>query len=279
MHNIRWLTLVGLLFSACITAQSNDAGNRPNNGSGSDYWDKVEELNRKARQGMMMFPNPPQVDGKDLNKIADLCMYLVDRHNGMPVGGGLTNGDYLGGVTITVEECINALSNPAGYAPGDWNRWKGRHDGKWTNDDGQMFEDDAEWGGEKAGERDYGDGGPDDYREQPVTFGDGREGYNGSSSDKDFVWGWDPKDDGSLDKGVHVGYPFNPAAGFGLVTCILWVTPTEAFLECVFDSPGAPNGRTSTGLWGKGQWEVGPLDNQVAPLPRDGRYRIGEEHR
>lgn len=239
-----------------------------------EFWEKAEELNRKVASGTLMFPDPPTVEGKDLNKIQDLCMYLVDRHNDMPAGEGVTNADHLGGVTITVEECVNALTSPSGFGPGGFDRWKGKHDGKWTNDSGEMFEDDATWEEERDGERDYGENGPDNYREQPVKFGDGRKGYNGSSSDKDFVWGWDPKDDGSCDKGVHVGYPFDPGDGVGLVNCILWITPTEAFLECIFDDPAAPNARTSTGFWGKGQWEVGPLTNKkVDKLPQGEQAR------
>lgn len=278
LKSITTVVAIGLICSAGALAQDSDTTAR--NCPDSEFWDKAEELNDKVASGTLMFPNPPTVPGKDLNKIQDLCMYLVDRHNDMPVGdGGMTNGDYLGGVTITMEECLNALTNPSGYDPGDFDRWKGKHDGKWTNDNGEMFEDDAKWDKEKDGERDYGENGPDNYREQPVTFGDGRKGYNGSSSDKKFVWGWDPKDDGSCDKGVHVGYPFDPGSGFGLVTCILWITPTEAFLECVFDDPSAPNGRTSTGFWGKGQWEVGPLTNKVEPLPREDRYQRHEHRR
>lgn len=261
---------IGLLCSSCALALAQNT--TVQNCSDEKFWDKVEELNRKVAGGTLMFPNPPDVPDKDLNKIQDLCMYLVDRHNDMPVGeGGSTNSGHLGGVDITMEECLNALTNPSGYDPGDFDRWKGKHDGKWFNDDGQMFDDDATWGKEKDGDRNYGENGPDSHREQPVRFGDGRKGYNGSSPDKDFIWGWDPKDDGSCDKGVHVGYPFDPASGFGLVTCILWITPTEAFLECVFDDPGAPNARTSTGFWGKGQWEVGPLTNETKPSPIDDR--------
>ena len=49
------------------------------------------------------------------------------------------------------------------------------------------------------------------------------------------MWGWDPKNDdcpqGSSrgHTGAHVGFTFNQ----GTVSCIIWITSDEAFLDCV----------------------------------------------
>lgn len=216
------------------------------------YWRSVNTIVGQVQTDQLSFSAHSSVTNR-----RQLCSALTPRHNRRRMGRrGLTNADYLGGVEVSRAECESALATPTFYAAGDLNHWRGRHVGRWLNDNGQRFNDHATWAVEQAGSRQYGRGGPSAYREQAVGFSDGRQGYNGSSSSLNYIWGWDPKDDGSCNKGVHVGYPIQPRAGMSVVHCLLWLTPSEAFLECVFDDSAAPNGRTSTGFWGMGQWSV-----------------------
>lgn len=187
-------------------------------------------------------------------------------------------------------------SSQDGYdGPDGWQMWAGDHDGTWYNDDGTTWPDSADWQDptkvtgtsatdvEPEGrtpkqnkplfsrsvaevivetpDPDTGLPVPREYDFQKVVFaehdtrtGDARFGWNQSHPDVPYVWGWDPKDndDEGGEEGAHIGFTFQ-AEG---CKCIVWVTKKEAFLECVTTGNTTPKKRTSTGLWGVGQWTV-----------------------
>ncbi len=207
-----------------------------------------------------------------------------------------TNGEFLGKeMTEEMCANALAPANQDGYdGPDGWQMWAGDHDGTWYNDDGSTWPDSADWQDPtkvtgnsapkvRSGERLLNEGDtvnfdfhsdvvlkeveliiapPErEYDFQKVVFaehdtrtGDARFGWNQSHPDVGYVWGWDPKDndDENGEEGAHIGFTFS-AEG---CKCIVWLTKKEAFLECVTTGNTTPKKRTSTGLWGVGQWTV-----------------------
>lgn len=151
---------------------------------------------------------------------------------------------------VTFADCLRALENPATLDEAALNRWAGGH--RDVNRD-QPKPDDAVW--HRA--RWVREGG---YWQQDVVWaGEApRRGWN--RADTNGLWGWDPKlpgdfkgdldDDGQRGwRGTHVGYPFKTDDG---CDCILWITPKEAYLECL----SRDGIRTGAGLWHRYRWKV-----------------------
>ena len=70
-----------------------------------------------------------------------------------------------------------------------------------------------------------------------------------------YIWGWDPKDDGCTEggrRGAHVGFPLD----IGSTHCIVWVTTEEAFLECLRNGRRTSTTSGSGDSEGYGQWRV-----------------------
>jgi hypothetical protein len=194
---------------------------------------------------------------------ADLCSLLVGRHNDQKNRGqSQTNAEYLG-LSLAPGDCLAALETPRGYpGPAGWMDWAGLHQGTWFSPD-QQFTDNARWEAPRreatrSPSSDQGrDGRPRVYDLQPVEFlnraGAARHGWNQSHPEVPYVWGWDPKEgpDGRGQNGTHLGLPFRKGEASG----IIWFTPNEVFLECIGPAGGGRR-RTSTGLFGFGQWAV-----------------------
>ena len=204
-----------------------------------------------------------------------LCNILVNRHNNNRVTyreGDRSNGRILTtetnakfiGVRLTELDCLNALWYSDGYdSSAGWRAWAGKLDGTWFNDERffdeetnqfkqQTFTDPATWLSPEAerGERTY-------YLQSVIFSGrsaTARYGWNKSSRDVAYVWGWDGKDntDNGGKTGMHVGFTFEKSGAH----CIIWATTEEAFLECVKPSYGGLKKRTSTGFFGIGQWII-----------------------
>ena len=239
----------------------------------SEYTNKVERLLDSVEADRI---NLPWAGNRTLSK-GELCEELVNRHFvGLSPGQGETNANFLDCPDLTADmllnACVDALTNPRGFdGPDGWDAWRGTHDGAWFNDDGQRFDDSAEWDPpRKEPTRVPGDndanGNPREYDCQDVRWPGPppRSGWNQSHPEVPYVWGWDPKEgrDENGEIGTHIGFPFEvPPCEF-----IIWLTPKEAFLEGI--NTGQPetravNGRTvrgypktSTGLNGRGQWAV-----------------------
>ncbi len=173
-----------------------------------------------------------------------LAERLVAEWKAVPAPGGAC--------AITAEEVAAALERPNRATHDDLNRWAGVHRDVLR---AQARPDDAEWA---RAEYDP----VLDRWEQVVTWqGDApRVGWN--RLDARGLYGWDPKlagtphaetglvDDGQQGrKGTHVGYPFVSAGG---CHCIVWITPKEAYLECV-DADGV---RTAAGLGHHYVWRI-----------------------
>ncbi len=168
-----------------------------------------------------------------------LCRQLIASH-----------GEFEHACAVTFSDCLRALETPTTLDESGLNRWAGVHrdvnrnqpkpdDAVWRRAhwvrDGEYWQQDVVWAGEAP-----------------------RRGWN--RADADGLWGWDPKlpgdfkgsidDDGQRGwRGVHVGYPFRTADG---CDCILWITPKEAYLECLT----ADGIRTGAGLWHRYEWTV-----------------------
>jgi len=201
---------------------------------------------------------------------SDFARLLVERHNtGTYPGQDLTCAEYLG-CDLCVNDVIRALQNPEGYADGQgWEVWSGDHVGAWFSPD-QEFEDNARWKDSKKMMLDVPTIAPDrdstsalvDHQDVEFLTPDGRIkriGWDRSHPDVPCLWGWDPKDAGPAGGavGTHLGLPF----AVGDLDAIIWITPQEAFLECVRPAPDAAprtnrRRRTSAGLSGFGQWVV-----------------------
>ena len=198
----------------------------------------------------------------------DLCTKLVNRHNENKSHFGTTNAEYIG-LTLTVEDCVNALANPRGYSDSKgFGAWKGKMKGSWYDEtSGETFNDPAVWK-EPVKEPTHdpendldASGKPRVYDFQEVIFtgrtGASRYGWNQSHPEVPYVWGWDGKNNNPAtppkkngEDGAHIGFTFS----VGNAECIIWITKGEAFLECVVDGK-----RTSIGCFGLGRWEVEPL--------------------
>lgn len=201
--------------------------------------------------------------GSGLMTRRQLCSILTNRHNnGKNPGQSQTNRDYLGLATISVSQCQNALTYTQGYnSIAGWQQWAGYHSGNWYPNTGTPDSDGAMWFNPyiKPGTT---------YVVQPVRFDSQyrrdncrvpdstgatcRHGWNQSGQGVLYLWGWDPKDSNCSfggRRGAHVGFPFS----VGSVSCIVWVTTEEAFLECLKASR-----RTSTtsAFEGYGQWTI-----------------------
>jgi len=134
---------------------------------------------------------------------------------------------------ITVDEVATALAQPNAATHDDLNRWAGVHRDVLG---GPPQPDDAAWARaeyEPAIDR----------WEQVVTWQGAAPRVGWNRLDARGLYGWDPKlpgsphpDTGLVDdgqqgrKGTHVGYPFVSGGG---CHCIVWVTPKEAYLECL----------------------------------------------
>ena len=236
---------------------------------------KVQQLLRSTETDQIKLP---WAGNRTLTK-RQLCEALVHRHFvGVSSGMGETNANFLQCPDVTqsvlLNACINAMTIPQGYDRAEgWNLWRGEHNGTWFNDDGQRFNDQAQWdAARKEPSKVQGDvdnqGNPRSYDFQDVRWPGPppRAGWNQSHPDVPYVWGWDPKtgSDENGDVGTHLGFTFElPPCEF-----IIWLTPKEAFLEGINTSAEearAVNGRTvrgypktSTGFNGRGQWTVDP---------------------
>jgi len=162
----------------------------------------------------------------------------------------LSHGEFETACEVTLADCLRALENPSTLDEDGLNRWAGTH--RDINRD-LSDPDDAIWQRARWVRR-------GNYWEQKVVWkGDApRRGWN--RADVDGLWGWDPKlrgdfegdidDDGQHGwRGTHVGYPFKTTDD---CDCILWITPKEAYLECV----SVDGLRTGAGLWHRYQWRV-----------------------
>ncbi len=218
----------------------------------SIYWDVTHDS--------MSLEFKPEISTRN-----QLCNLLVDRYNNRRntgAGQTLTNRSF-SGVSVSVGSCVNALTYTRGYtSSAGLANWAGSHEGNWF-DVTTKFDDAATWHsprkeptGNPSGDLDRF-GNPRIYDFQPVTFtersGNARYGWNQSHPEVQYIWGWDPKDNNNQggQVGTHVGFPFTS----GFASCIVWLTPQEAFLECISPS-GSQRKRTSTGFFGFGQWTV-----------------------
>lgn len=169
----------------------------------------------------------------------DLCRRLLASH-----------AEFEGACNVTLSECLDALENPRPRDEESLNRWAGAHRDVHRD---QAKPDDAVWHRARwIGEGRY-------WQQDVVWEGEApRRGWN--RVDEEGLWGWDPKlpgdfkgaidDDGQHGwKGLHVGYPF--ATG-DACDCILWITPKEAYLECI----SGDGIRTGAGLGHRYQWTV-----------------------
>ena len=70
-----------------------------------------------------------------------------------------------------------------------------------------------------------------------------------------YIWGWDPKNNSCQGgrQGAHVGFPFDVGAS---THCIVWVTPEEAFLECLRNRHRTSTTSGSGNSEGYGQWYI-----------------------
>lgn len=210
-----------------------------------------------------------------INTRPELCSALVNQHNNVKPGAAtITNAQYIG-VNIDANTCTNALYYSTGYSDiSGLNAWAGTLQGTWYDDTGNTFTDPAVWAtpileptGDPQNDVDNW-GQPRVYYFQDVLFsarsGSSRYGWNQAHGDVAYIWGWDPKDNGNQfgRRGTHVGWTFDTYANGDIIgsknaSCIVWVTPEEAFLECIHDTCSGKK-RTSAGLFGIGQWAVGP---------------------
>lgn len=201
----------------------------------------------------------------NINSKQELCRFLVNRFKTKKNAGmEKTNSEYTG-CDLTEADCLGALTNPSGFDSGDrWGSWSGTHEGSWFPDVGTKIDDKAEWA-EPSKERTHdpqndldGNGQPREYDFQKVHWPGrtcGKDGWNQSHPDVEYVWGWDPKENGEENGniGAHVGFPFKS----GDCEFIIWITKKEAFLEAVNTSHPVPGRKkSSTGLGGCGQWEI-----------------------
>jgi len=198
-----------------------------------------------------------------------LCDKLINKHNNAkPAGAKLNNALYIG-ESMDRDTCLNALWYSKGYAgPKGLRNWAGEMTGTWYADDGKTYNDPAIWDAptkettkDPRNDKDAS-GQPRVYDFQKVTFtsrsGNARNGWNQSHPEVAYIWGWDPKDNGNQNGGVgtHVGWTLKR----GDADCIIWATKKEAFLECIKPYCGGKR-RTSAGLFGVGQWEIGDTKN------------------
>lgn len=201
-----------------------------------------------------------------INDRKQLCETLVEQHNnGLPGSASETNSAYINEV-ISLNSCLNALWYSSGYNDSSGlDAWTGELTGTWYNNNDQSFTDPATW--EKPigvstndPQNDLSNGVPRVYNFQKVIFGGSdrtdyaKYGWNQSHPDIAYIWGWDPKDNDDQHgmRGTHVGWTFSQ----GQTKCIIWVTKEESFLECI--KPMAiGKRRTSAGLNGIGQWDIG----------------------
>ena len=111
----------------------------------SQYTTIVQGLYNKVTSdrisGLRGFPN-------SLTR-SQLCNLLVHNHNNGSLrasGQRQTNQGFLG-QSVSVSSCVNALTNTQGYATrSGWNKWAGRHYGKWWSRHGnRVFNDGARW--------------------------------------------------------------------------------------------------------------------------------------
>lgn len=169
----------------------------------------------------------------------ELCRQLLATHNA-----------FENACDVSLSDCLRALAHPVTLDEAELNRWSGAH--RDFNRD-QQNPDDAVW--HRA--RWVRDGG---YWQQDVVWAGAapRRGWN--RADADGLWGWDPKLPGDFEgdidddgqggwRGLHVGYPFRTDEG---CDCILWVTPKEAYLECL----SVDGIRTGAGLGHRYRWRV-----------------------
>jgi len=192
-----------------------------------------------------------------------LCSNLVDRHNNwIAPGAGQSNADFIN-LSITQSDCLNALWYSNGYSSSaGWSAWAGLLTGTWYNDNGEEFNDGANWQSPISVTGFDGR----TYQLQNVIFegrtGSAQFGWNSSHPDVDYVWGWDGKDNSNQngERGTHVGWAFSKSSA----QCIIWATPEEAFLECV-KPRCAGKQRVSTGFFGMGQWNIGNTSCRTAP--------------
>lgn len=232
-------------------------------------------------------PTEENERGEKVHKLTreELAKGLAEHHNnGRYKRDGKqkhTNAEFLGGFQVTPTEIENALIYPNSYGTeseptAGWEQWKGDAIGFWYGIVCQenmpprwkRWSSNATWYPpvEKQAEpREYEIEPPSHNLDIPYGFQkvdflneDGsinRFGWNQSHPQVKYVWGWDPKNEGNRNGkiGTHVGYPFTLDG----VNCLVWITPREAFFECDTRPKGAVNRvRTSTGLWGYGQWVI-----------------------
>jgi len=190
-----------------------------------------------------------------------LAARLWSTHMNQLNANSQTNSAFLG-KTISQADCEAGLTNPRGYKDkAGLAAWAGRHSGRWyvKGKTGKIWTDNAIWYAPRAEACKHGTGRRYDF--QPVSFlGQGAHiGCNQSHRYMKAIWGWDPKP--GLDEkrfAPHLGYTFASAG----VECILWITPAEAFLECICpytgkDQTGPVRRRTSAAVnHGIGQWAV-----------------------
>ncbi len=209
---------------------------------GWEKFDKrVQELRKKAK-----------TDAEEIaKKLAERAKNVPDKHK-CPCDA------------VTADQIADALKNPQGKNY-DWSNWAGKFDGTWYGD--KEYPDAQEWKPSEdcsATDSDAIQGVPagKKCKKQHViwTNPDGskkKEGWNVSSADDDYVWGWDPKEGKAPEehgkKGTHVGFPLKHEPG--KCWCIVWVTSENEYLECITPDRKC---KMSVDRWGHGQWKLVP---------------------
>ncbi|MBI2423612.1 MAG: hypothetical protein HYV27_12345 [Candidatus Hydrogenedentes bacterium] len=151
----------------------------------------------------------------------------------------------------TVEACLRALEKPMACTPEVLQRWTGIHKNLIRD---APAPDDAQWEPPRWNE-------PGQFWEQKVAWQGEAPRFGWNRCDTEGLYGWDPKisgegatsDDGQSGVvGTNVGYPVDLDATCG---CIVWISPKEAYLECI-NGAGL---RTAAGLKTGHAWQVEAL--------------------
>lgn len=192
------------------------------------------------------------------NKADSIGDKLAERAKKIPAGHRCDCG------IVTKDAIVDALKNRQGKNY-DWSNWAGKFEGAWFTDDTKENKDAQEWKPPEdcsPAENDAIQGVPagKKCKKQHViwTNPDGsrkREGWNVSSADTDYVWGWDPKEgpDEHGKNGTHVGFPLKHETG--KCWCIVWLTPENRYLECITPDRKC---KMSVDKWGHGKWTLAP---------------------
>lgn len=211
--------------------------------------------------------NPNRADGTWTR--TEIVTLLLDRYDDIIAGSPRPDSckSWLFNTNFTVAACVASLTNPSAYDDASgWRNWAGSHSGTWYSDGqggaaGPTFKDDAKWNPPRdEGRHPPGSvppaGSPYDF--QPVDFKDAagnvvRRGWNQSHKDVEYLWSWDPKDEGQQNGeiGAHLGFRHVEDGA----EAIFWFTCREVFFEAIKEVDGVKH-RISVGIWGRGLWTV-----------------------